>query len=79
MLILKLGQIVDVLVDNDVEIIRLVMRRYVTLREGFRHNGGDATLIIETEERSKSLGGTESKMLEGFESLNMRMWCLEVM
>jgi hypothetical protein len=49
MLILKLGQIVDVLIDNDVEVIRLVMRRYVTLRKGFRHDGGDTTLIIETE------------------------------
>ena len=37
MLILELGQVIDVLVDDDVEVGRLVMRCNIALREGFGH------------------------------------------
>jgi hypothetical protein len=38
-LILEFGKIVDVFVDDDVEIGRLVVRRDVTLGEGLGHGG----------------------------------------
>jgi hypothetical protein len=33
-LVLELGQVVDIFVNNDPEVVWLVMRRYVTLGEG---------------------------------------------
>lgn len=36
-LILELGEVVDVLVDGDVQVGGLVVRRHVGLGEGFRH------------------------------------------
>lgn len=38
--VLELCQIVDVVVDNDVEVVALVVRRDVALCEGFGHVGG---------------------------------------
>ena len=37
MLVLELGQVVDILIHNDVEIIGLLMFRNVSCRETFRH------------------------------------------
>ena len=37
MVILKFGQIIDILIDNDVKVIALVMRRDVGLGERLRH------------------------------------------
>ena len=36
-LLLELGQVVDIVIDNDVEVVGLVMRRNVVGCEGFRH------------------------------------------
>jgi hypothetical protein len=38
--VLELGQVVDVLVDDDVQVVGLVMRLDVAGCEGFRHDGG---------------------------------------
>lgn len=37
--ILKLGQVIDILVDNDPEGVGLVMRRNVACAEGLGHGG----------------------------------------
>ena len=37
MLLLELGQVVDIVIDNDVEVVGLVVRRNVVGCEGFRH------------------------------------------
>lgn len=37
MLILEFGQVVDILINNDPEVVWLVMRCYVTLREDLGH------------------------------------------
>lgn len=37
-LVLKLSQIVDIVVDNDVEIGAFVMRRDIVFGEGLRHD-----------------------------------------
>lgn len=44
MLILELGQVVDIFVNYDPKVVWLIMRRYVTLREGLRHDEGEAML-----------------------------------
>ena len=36
-LLLELGQVVDIVIDNDVEVVGLVVRRNVVGCEGFRH------------------------------------------
>jgi hypothetical protein len=45
MLVLKFGQVVDIFINDNVEVIGLVMRRYVTRGEDLRHDGEDATAI----------------------------------
>ena len=48
MLILELGQVVDIFVNDDPEVVWLVMRRYVTLGEGPRHDEGEAMVVEKT-------------------------------
>ena len=36
-LVLEFGEVVDIFVDDDVEVIGLIMRRHVCLREGLGH------------------------------------------
>lgn len=48
MLILELGQVVDIFVNNDPEVVWLVMRRYVTLGEGLGHDEGEAISVVDT-------------------------------
>ena len=45
-LILKLGQVIDVLVHDDPEIVRLVVRRYVAGGECFRHGVQDYRVSV---------------------------------
>lgn len=39
-IVLELGYIVDVLIDNDVQVVRLVMRRDVACLESLGHDDG---------------------------------------
>jgi hypothetical protein len=47
MFILEFGQVVDILVNNDPQIVALVVRRDIALREGFGHGAG--SLIVDCE------------------------------
>lgn len=52
MVVLEAGQIVDILIDNNVEVIRLVMRRNVGGCESLGHAGrGKARWTDDTERR----------------------------
>ncbi len=46
MLIRERSQIVDVVIDNDVEIIWLVVRRNIGLGKGFRHLDRSVSCIV---------------------------------
>lgn len=48
MLILEFGQVVDIFVNNDPEVVWLIMRRYVTLGDGLGHDEEEATLVENT-------------------------------
>jgi hypothetical protein len=48
MLILEFCQIVDIFVNDNPKVIWLVMRRYVTLREGLGHDEEEAKLANDT-------------------------------
>ena len=45
MLILEFSQVVDIFINDNVEIIGFVMRRYVSSGEDLGHDGDDATAI----------------------------------
>ena len=44
---MKLGQIIDILIDNDVKVIALVMRRDIALGKGLRHFEGTVGKVYE--------------------------------
>ena len=65
MLILKLGQVIDILVDNDVQVVSLVVGGHVGRGECFRHFVGRvylefyieiSNLVIQSKNTSKQLG-----------------------
>jgi hypothetical protein len=56
MLVLEFGQVVDIVVNNDPEIVWLVVRCYVTLREDLGHGEEEVTVVENT--RTRGIGGS---------------------
>jgi hypothetical protein len=53
MLILEFGQVIDIFVNNDPEVVWLVMRRYVTLGECVGHDEEEAMLVENNTRRPR--------------------------
>jgi hypothetical protein len=70
MFILEFGQVVDIFVNNDPEVVWLVMRRYVTLREDLGHHEGESNSNGEYKKEKKKEVVREKEKVGG----GMLLW-----
>jgi hypothetical protein len=72
-LFLELGQVVDIVIDNDVQVVGLVVRRNVVGCEGFRHvvlwNGWWRSVGSVERSRSRSRNGRGKHKIDRSRSL----------
>lgn len=65
MLILKLGEVVDILVDDNVQIIRLIMRRNILCCKSLRHLCSSCLIVYNAMQSMRPICNPEKKSCGG--------------